>query len=211
MCQIDCISCSDDPDIEENDDSCVIRIAPKPIKIKIKMPPVELQSPVPNPSPFYMHPKKKMVQMDSMAHVHEVNGVGPLEPNDSFQSELRSEESFSQLENWSNKSGLLSSSSSSTQNQSSSTQNQNITTQNQSSTTQNQSSTTQNQSSSTQNQSWDKSEQRMAGELPDIIINDNGEGRTRRNRTSGTVKKGRDKSTKCDVCQGEGDNSNLVR
>ena len=163
--------------------------------------------------------------MDSMAHVHEVNGVGPLEPNDSFQSELRSEESFSQLENWSNKSGLLSSSSSSTQNQSSSTQNQNITTQNQSSTTQNQSSstqnqssttqnqssTTQNQSSSTQNQSWDKSEQRMAGELPDIIINENGEGRTRRNRTSGTVKKGRDKRTKCDVCQGEGDNSNLVR
>jgi hypothetical protein len=75
-----------DPDIEEDEDTCIVRIAPKPIKIKIKsLPPPPPSSgagdsvpptaaaavpaaaaavqPAPPPAPAttpYMHPKKKM-------------------------------------------------------------------------------------------------------------------------------------------------------
>jgi hypothetical protein len=74
-----------DPDIEEDEDTCIVRIAPKPIKIKIKsLPPppppsssgdsvpptaaavptaaaaVQLAPPAPAATTPYMHPKKKM-------------------------------------------------------------------------------------------------------------------------------------------------------
>ena len=170
--------CSDDPDIEENDDSCVIRIAPKPIKIKIKMPPADPQTP--NLSSAYMHPKKKMVQMDSLANVHVVNGGGHFEPSGEplVQSELRGVESLNQSENRSSQSAHLAA-----------------------------------RTDLSFPSDFDQSESSVSGVQSEHSwgTNENGEGRSRRSRTPGTVKKGRDKRTKCDVCLGEGDNSNLVR
>ena len=85
-----------DPDIEEDDDTCIVRIAPKPIKIKIKplAPPIPdspaAAAPIPSADSSsmsaasgpptvvtaaattpYMHPKKKMAHMDYL-----INNVG---------------------------------------------------------------------------------------------------------------------------------------
>ena len=72
-----------DPDIEEDEDTCIVRIAPKPIKIKIKplappaanspatgtvLPPPTADLPPSLPSSPYMHPKKKMVHMDYLSN-----------------------------------------------------------------------------------------------------------------------------------------------
>lgn len=178
-----------DADIEESDDSCVVRIAPKPIKIKIK--PLIPPPPAPSPSFPYMHPKKKMVQMDSLQQINsQVRHSVPVQP---VQPELRIKSPGlpipppSAIPGSPHGHGIHQSGRSNVQSEPT--------------------------DSFTYKQHGLVAESlEVAPPVDSPLGVVNGFGREKRNRTPGSVlKKGQDMRTKCDVCNEEGTNSNLVR
>lgn len=200
-----------DLDIEENDETCVVRIAPKPIKIKIKplLPPPELQS---SPSFPHMHPKKKMVHMDSLSNSLN-NGQAEQQTGSQSQAEKQLQSRF----------GNQSHSDLDSESQSHSK----VDPVNQSGLDRKSSNLSDNSNQSVSRTLFPNHSGHSSyggGVQPETIstplgsqsgvsseLQNGAGGRERRTRTPGTAKKGRDSRTQCDVCQGEGTNANLVR